>query len=70
MSKEVISFRDCIFGSPDKGISVLELTPIYASRVTKVLRSSIYTGKAPNGKAISAKSWPTDSPNRFAREPK
>jgi hypothetical protein len=41
----VIIFRNCIFPSPDISVVFLELKPIYAVRMTKVLRPDIYTAK-------------------------
>src|SRR5215216_1105593 len=41
----VIIFRNCIFPSPDISVVFSELKPIYAARMTKVLRPVIYTAK-------------------------
>lgn len=53
MNREVITFRDSIFGSPDMGVSVSKLKPIYAGRRAKVLRQIVIQENQQPGKAVS-----------------
>jgi len=58
MNREVISFRDSIFGSPDMGVSVSKLKPIYAGRRAKVLRQIFIQENQPPRKPVSIKEPP------------